>query len=103
MTTAIVSKNDTITSTYRTSRRTKEQASIVAKSIGLNLNTAINMFLKAMVRDKTLPFDPAMSPKAQRQLDEAVKEIEDIRAGRKPGKVYTSLDELFLDLEGDND
>lgn len=43
------------TITFRTDQNLKKDATIVFENIGLNLSTAINMFLKQAVLKKTFP------------------------------------------------
>lgn len=43
------------TFTFRTDEYVKTQSSQICKEMGLDLSTAINMFLKAIIREKKLP------------------------------------------------
>lgn len=40
----------------RIDRKTKESAEIIFSEMGLNMTTAVNMFLRQTVRDRRLPF-----------------------------------------------
>ena len=54
---------------------------------GMNVSTAINMFIKTVLREKRLPFEirlESFDEEIERKLLEAEKEME------KNGKVYTS-------------
>lgn len=50
----------TATSTYRVDEDVKQQASVLCEQMGMSLNTAINMFLRQMVREQRLPFTPSV-------------------------------------------
>lgn len=40
----------------RIDKKTKEQAEIIFKKLGINMTTAINMFLKTSIRENGIPF-----------------------------------------------
>lgn len=46
----------TVTVTFRTDPKLKEEAEKIFHSLGLDMETAINMFLRAVVRERTIPF-----------------------------------------------
>lgn len=46
----------------RTDRETKEQAEALFDELGLDMTTAVNMFLKAVVREHGMPFGPGPEP-----------------------------------------
>ena len=43
--------------TIRVDRETKEEAVRVFKSVGLNFNTAVEVYLRAVVREQRIPFE----------------------------------------------
>lgn len=45
------------TTTMRINPKLKEQANEVFDDLGLNMSTAVNMFLKAVVREQGMPLD----------------------------------------------
>lgn len=45
------------TTTMRIDPKLKEQANEVFDDLGLNMSTAVNMFLKAVVREQGMPFN----------------------------------------------
>ena len=66
--------------------------------MGLNMTTAMNMFLRQVVRQGKIPFEIATDiPNAETLA--AMKEVDDMINGKIPAKKYTSTDELFKDLE----
>ena len=76
----------------------KKQADAMLADMGLNLTTAMNMFLRQVVRQGKIPFEIATDiPNAETLA--AMKEVDDMINGKIPAKKYTSTDELFKDLE----
>lgn len=62
----------------KTSRADKEQAAAIFESLGLNLSTAINIFIKKSIAEGGLPFDvkdPFYKNANQAELDRRFKEI----------------------------
>lgn len=47
---------------FRTDPETKEAATKVLDILGLDMTTALNMFLKQTVRNQALPFTPSVEP-----------------------------------------
>lgn len=43
--------------TIRVDKRVKEEANKVFKSVGLSFNTAMEVYLRAVVRERRIPFD----------------------------------------------
>lgn len=59
----------------------KEEAAQIYEDMGLNINTAVKMFLKQTVNDNGLPFKPStkrseLSAKNQKELDKAIEQLE---------------------------
>ena len=53
-----------VTSTYRVDADLKKQAAELYESMGMSLNTAINVFLRQSVRERRMPFQPGTDPSA---------------------------------------
>lgn len=51
-----------VTSTYRVDAELKQQAAALYESMGMSLNTAINVFLRQSVREQCMPFRPSVVP-----------------------------------------
>lgn len=47
---------------FRTDPETKEAATRVLDTLGIDMSTALNMFLKQTVRNQALPFTPTVEP-----------------------------------------
>ena len=76
----------------------KKQAETMFADMGLNMTTAMNMFLRQVVRQGRIPFEIATDIPNAETL-EAMKEMDDMISGKIPAKKYTSTKELFKDLE----
>lgn len=75
----------------------KEQATMILNDLGLNMSTAINMFLKQIIKSDGLPFE-VTNKKPSKELLKALKEGEDILSGKKKAKGYTNMNDLIKDL-----
>ena len=80
----------------------KNEANKLFNKLGLNMSTAINMFLKRAIFERGLPFEvKEYNPTPNKELLEALKEgdqiIKDIKNGKR--KPYDSPEELFADLD----
>lgn len=78
----------------------KKQATEILSDLGLNMSTAINMFLTQIIKHDGIPFE-VKNPKPTRELKKALKEAEDIVSGKIKAKAYHSVEELFEDLDLD--
>ena len=81
----------------RTDKEIKEAAEKIYSSLGLNMTTAINMFLRASIRESGIPF----GLKLDIPSDETIKAIEEGRMIAKDKNVtaYDSMDDLREALE----
>ena len=81
----------------RTDKEIKEAAEKIYSSLGLNMTTAINMFLRASIRESGIPFDL----KRDVPNDETIKAIEEGRMIAKDTNVksYDNMDDLRKALE----
>ena len=76
----------------------KEQAQDLFESLGMNLTTAVNIFLRQSVREQAIPFrigEPV--PNA-----ETLQAIRDARSGVGLSRGFTSVKELMEDLDADD-
>ena len=88
----------TVNMSIRMDTELKKQADAMFADMGLNMTTAMNMFLSQVVRQGKIPFEIATDiPNAETLA--AMKEVDDMINGKIPAKKYTSTDELFKDLE----
>lgn len=76
----------------------KQEAQALFESLGLNLSTAVNMFLRQSVREQAIPFRVG-SPIPN---VETLKAIEDARNGIGLSRGFSSVAELMEDLDADD-
>ena len=81
----------------RTDKEVKESAEMIFSELGLNMTTAINMFLRTTIREHGIPF----SLKLDVPNSTTAAEIEEGRriAGDPNVKGYSSIEELKAALE----
>ncbi|MBQ7902056.1 MAG: type II toxin-antitoxin system RelB/DinJ family antitoxin [Clostridia bacterium] len=73
----------------------KKQAEALFSEIGMNMTTAINIFLKQSIRENGIPFEIKIS-RPNNETIEAINEGERII---KEGKTrFNNADEMFADL-----
>ncbi len=88
----------TVNMSIRMDTELKKQAEVMLADMGLNMTTAMNMFLRQVVRQGRIPFEIATdTPNAETVA--AIKEMDDILTGKVSAKRYKSTKELFEDLE----
>ena len=75
----------------------KKESDLLFKNLGLNMSTAINMFLTKCVNTSSIPFEIS-SPKPSRTLKKALKEAKDISSGKVSSKGYHNAHEMFEDI-----
>jgi DNA-damage-inducible protein J len=74
----------------------KQQAEELFAALGLNMTTALTMFLRQAVRTQSIPFEVTRAP--NRETIAAMHEAE--RSARDPNvKAYTDRETLFEDLK----
>lgn len=83
-------------------KKNKEAATEILKDLGLNMSTAINMFLAQIVKRNGIPFE-IKNPRPSKELIEALEEgekiIQEIKEGKRKG--YNNMAELIKSLEND--
>jgi DNA-damage-inducible protein J len=82
--------NNTIT--VRVDTSTKENANKVFKEVGIDMSTAINMFLKQVIMTNGIPFMITAAKPNETTLN-AIKQIE-----QNEYESFSSIDELMEDL-----
>lgn len=87
----------TVNMSIRMDTELKKQADAMLADMGLNMTTAMNMFLRQVVRQGKIPFEIATDiPNAETVA--AIREMDDMINGKIPAKKYANTDELFEDL-----
>ena len=75
----------------------KEMATSILKDLGLNMSTAINMFVKQIIKTNGLPFE-VVNPTPSRELKKALKEGERILNGKSNSKGYHDIKQMVEDI-----
>ncbi|NLI12421.1 type II toxin-antitoxin system RelB/DinJ family antitoxin [Pelotomaculum propionicicum] len=78
----------------RVDEELKRQADAIFSELGLNMSTAINMFLRYSVRYGGIPFDLRI----EKPNAETLAAIDDVNNNRNMSKTFTSIDALMEDL-----
>lgn len=86
--------SETKTLNLRVDANLKQQAETVFTGLGIPTSTAINMFLRSVVRYGGIPFDLRISPNEL----ETLKAIDDVNHHRNLSKTYDSVAEVMEDL-----
>lgn len=72
----------------------KRQADAIFSELGLNMSTAINMFLRYSVRYGGIPFEL----RVEKPNAETLAAIDDVNNNRNMSRTFTSIDDLMEDL-----
>ena len=88
----------TVNMSIRMDTELKKQAEAMFSDMGLNMTTAMNMFLRQVVRQGKIPFEIATDIPNSETLA-AMKEMDDIISGKISAKKYSDTDELFKELD----
>ena len=87
--------NDTTVFSVRMDASVKDSLDKFCADVGMNTNTAINMFARVVAREKRLPFDVAVDPfYDERNIRHLLRVKADAEAGRN-----MSIHELLEDDE----
>ena len=88
---------DTINLSIRMERELKEQAERLFSELGMNMTTALNVFVRQSVRQGKIPFEISLSrPNAETVA--ALQEIADMRSGKIP-KQTSSVADFVKDMD----
>lgn len=79
---------------------TKKAATEILNDLGLSMSTAINIFLKQIIKTDGLPFE-VKNPKPNKELIEALKEgnkiLKELETGKRQG--YNNMTDLINSLD----
>ncbi len=81
----------------RTNKDVKQEAEFICSELGINMTTAVNMFLRAMVRRRGIPFELQL----EKPNETTIKAMEEGRIIAKDDSVksYTDINSLRKALE----
>ncbi len=85
----------------RVEENIKNEASALFAELGLDMSTAINLFLYQAIAREGLPFEVKRRPNAETLA--AMEEVRRIRAGEQSARVYTDVHKMFEELNGDGE
>ncbi len=77
----------------RVDKEVKNAAEAVASALGMNLSTAVNIFLRQMISCNGMPFDVRLVPNAQTR-----QALDDARNHHNLSGPYNSLEALMEDV-----
>ena len=89
---------DTKSITVRVNEQNKNEASKILEGLGLNMTTAINMFIAQVVMRRAIPFEVA-EPRYSIDTMEAIAEVDSYCAGRIDLPKFDTIAALKEDLE----
>ena len=88
--------------TVRMDSDVKRECEGIYGALGINLSTAINVFLRKSIRAGGFPFDVRLDDRPNRETMAALLEAD--RIAKDPSaRRYHSVKELFSDLEDDEE
>lgn len=84
----------------RTDAELKKKAEYIFHELGLNMSTAVNMFLKQTVRANGIPFDVSIDVPNE-ETKKALAEYKAMKENKAEYKRYVSFDELLSEVAED--
>ena len=88
----------TITIQTRIDTNLKKNAENILSSIGLDITSAIRLFLTQCVVQRRLPFQAVAPEEPNEETIAAMQEAEDIASGKIKSKGYDDVDEMIHDI-----
>ena len=88
----------TITIQTRIDTNLKKSAENILSSIGLDITSAIRLFLTQCVVQRRLPFQAVAPEEPNEETLAAMQEAEDIASGKVKSKGYDDVDEMIHDI-----
>lgn len=82
-----------VTLSVKIDEKVKKDFSILCDELGLNMTTAINIFMKTVIREQKIPFEIGLKPNK-----ETIEAITDVSSGKNLSKTFNSVSELMEDL-----
>lgn len=91
----------TTTVSIRMDSELKRRFEQFCEDVGMNMTTAFTIFAKKVVNENRIPFDIGREIPNEETLA-AIDEVRRMKADPSLGKSYTSVNELFEDLNADD-
>ncbi len=83
-------------------KEVKEESNQILNDLGLNMSTAVNMYLRRIIADRGIPFEIREADPSE-ELLEALQEVDDIENGRLNKKGYHDVRKMFEDILNEED
>lgn len=83
----------------RIDEQVKKQAQELFAEFGLDMTTAVNLFLRQAIRENGIPFSLKLDV-PNRETIEAIREVEEMKKNPKLGKTYDDVDMMMKELLG---
>lgn len=83
--------------TIRVDETTKKQAEELFAELGLNMTTAMNVFLKQSIRAGKIPFEISRNVPNSETVS-AIEEVQRLKEDSSLSKSYTNIDEMMKEL-----
>ena len=84
--------------TVNVEQEDKELFNTICNKMGMNISTAINIFIKKVNATRSIPFSIELEPEWNEETLAACKEALDISEGRIPAKRYDSVSDMMDDI-----
>ena len=81
----------------RMDKNIKEQAQKLFSEFGLDMTTAINIFLRQSIREQKIPFEVRMNT-PNKETFEALEEVRKMKLDPSKSKSYQDVDEMLREL-----
>ncbi len=77
---------------------TKTKAQALLADFGMDLSTAVNVFLKQMIYEGSFPFMIKRGEEPNEETLAAIREVQQMKKNPSLGKTYTDVDEMMKEL-----
>ena len=81
----------------RMDKDVKEQAQRVFAQLGMDMTTAVNVFLRQVIRSNGFPFELRLDTPNEETLA-ALREVQEMKKNPSIGRSYTDVDEMMKEL-----
>ena len=81
----------------RTDKEIKEQSDKIFSELGLTMTSAINMFLRATIRENGIPFSLKLDV-PNKETKEALSEFDEMKKNKEKYKRYESFKDILEEI-----
>ena len=81
----------------RMDKEVKEKAQQIFAQLGMDMTTAVNVFLRQTIRHNGFPFELRIDTPNEETL-EAIQEVQQMKKDPSLGKSYTDVEEMMKEL-----